>query len=370
MSIPFLDFTPMHRAIQTEMQKAFQEVYDSNWFIQGGKLEEFESQYARFNQTKYCVGTSNGLDALHLALKALNIGKGDEVLVPSNTYIATVLAVSYVGATPVFIEPDLNTYNINPSAIEAAISSRTRAIIPVHLYGQACEMTKINELAQKHELFIVEDNAQAQGASYNNRLTGSWGQVNGTSFYPGKNLGALGDAGAITTNDSDIARSVRILGNYGSSKKYHNEVQGFNKRLDEIQAAFLSVKLRHLPTWIEQRQQIARWYLEALNGVGDLILPFTAQGSTHTFHLFVIRSRHRNELQEHLSKHQIGTLIHYPIPPHLQKAYVELGHSKGDFTIAEELAETSLSLPIWPGLTRDCVAIISDTISDFFSKKL
>ncbi|MCB9246939.1 MAG: DegT/DnrJ/EryC1/StrS family aminotransferase [Flavobacteriales bacterium] len=368
MKIPFLNLSPTNSNIGTELQRAFQEVLESNWYIQGAKLEAFEQEYAVFNKTTYCIGTSNGLDALHLALKALNIGRGDEVILPSNTYIATALAVSYVGATPIFVEPDSRTYNINPNEIENAISSRTKCIMPVHLYGQACQMDLISDIAKNYGLYIVEDNAQSQGASFKGRLTGGWGKVNGTSFYPGKNLGALGDAGAITTDDPDIDKFLRTMRNYGSTVKYHNEIIGFNKRLDELQAAFLSVKLKFLPKWIRERQQIASWYHEALHEIGDLILPYTLQGATHTYHLFVIRTNNRSKLQEHLEKNGIGTLIHYPIPPHLQEAYKDLGYKKGDFPIAEQLADTCLSLPIYPGLTQNDIEIIAKFIKSFFDK--
>jgi dTDP-4-amino-4,6-dideoxygalactose transaminase len=355
----------MHSSIREEMRQCFDKVYDSYWYVLGKNVTDFEESYAAFNQTQYCVGLSNGLDALHLALKACGIGEGDEVIIPSNTYIATVLAVSFVGATPIFVEPRLDTYNINPELIEKAITKRTKAIMPVHLYGQSCEMTPIMEIANKYKLFVIEDNAQSQGSTFNGKLTGSWGHVNGTSFYPGKNLGALGDAGAVTTNDAILAEKIRIFRNYGSSKKYHNEVIGYNMRLDELQAAFLSVKLKHLNAWTKQRQEIASWYNEALNGINGLTLPQTAIGATHVHHLYVIRSENRDELQKNLNEHGIGTLIHYPIPPHIQMAYDHLGYKKGDFPIAEEIADTCLSLPMWPGMKKNHIESISRIIIDF-----
>lgn len=311
---------------------------------------------------------SNGLDALHIALKSLEIGKGDEVIVPSNTFIATVLAVSYVGAKPVFVEPEKDSYTLDPTRIEAAITARTKCIIPVHLYGQACNMNAIMQIAKKHSLFVIEDNAQAQGAAFDDELTGSFGNINATSFYPGKNLGALGDAGAITTNDLFLDKKARTLRNYGSDVKYHHDVIGFNMRLDECQAAVLSVKLKHLKDWNAQRQQIANWYRESLASVQQVILPFTNPLATHVFHLFVIRTTERDALQAHLTNDGIGTLIHYPIPPHLQKAYRDLGYHPGDFPIAEELANTSLSLPLWPGMSQQQVKEASDSIQKFFSK--
>jgi dTDP-4-amino-4,6-dideoxygalactose transaminase len=356
----------MHKLIRSEIMQSFQDVYDANWFVMGKKLEAFEKEYAAFNDTKFSIGVSNGLDALHLALKALNVTKGDEVIVPSNTYIATALAASYVGATPVFVEPDPNTYNINPANIEAAITYKTKVIMPVHLYGQACDMDAIMAIAKKHNLFVVEDNAQAHGATFNGKITGSFGNANGTSFYPGKNLGALGDAGAVTTNDETIAKKIAMLRNYGSEKKYHNEEIGFNMRLDEVQAGFLSVKLKHLNEWTKQRKEIAKQYNEALKNVGDLVLPAVHANATHVYHLYVIKTKNRDGLQKHLSENGIGTLIHYPIPPHLQKAYQSLGLKKGSFPIAEELADNCLSLPIWPGMTLDQVNTVAENIKKAF----
>jgi dTDP-4-amino-4,6-dideoxygalactose transaminase len=306
------------------------------------------------------------LDALQIALRTLGIGKGDEVIMPSNTYIATVLAVSYVGAIPVFVEPDEDSFNINPLLIEAAISPRTKAIIPVHLYGQCCNMEAIMKIAGEHQLKVIEDNAQSHGAAWNGRLTGSWGQINATSFYPGKNLGALGDAGAVTSDDESLAALAKTLRNYGSQKKYYNEVIGYNMRLDECQAAFLSIKLKYLPEWTRQRQQIAAWYNENLTGIPDLVLPKTADSATHVYHLYVVRTTKRNALQDHLKNNGIGTLIHYPVPPHLQEAYKELGYKKGDFPVAEHLADNCLSLPIWPGMSKEEVLFVSQNIRSFY----
>jgi len=366
MKIPFLNFGATHHPMKNEMMNAFEKVYDSNWFVLGEQVKAFESNYAIFNKVNHAVAVSNGLDALHIALKTLNIGPGDEVIVPSNTFIATVLAVSYVGASPIFVEPNIHTYNIDPSKIEAAITSKTKAIMPVHLYGQACEMDAIMQIAEKYNLKVIEDNAQAQGATYNNKITGSFGHINGTSFYPGKNLGALGDAGGITTNDASLFEKAKVLSNYGTRVKYVNDEIGFNMRMDECQAAFLNVKLNYLPTWIEQRQEIANWYNLYLSNINGLILPIVAKHATHTYHLYVIRTNKRDALMNHLSANEIGTLIHYPIPPHLQKAYSNLGFSKGDFPIAEEIADTCLSLPIWPGMTEEQVIFISNSIKQFF----
>ena len=367
MEIPFLSFENTNRQIKSEVMSAIEKVFDSKWYILGQEVKNFEEKYASYNQVKFCIGVANGLDALILSLKALDIKKGDEVIIPSNTYIATALAVSYVGAIPVFVEPDINTFNINPKLIEASITNKTKAIMPVHLYGQACDMESIMGIAKKHNLFVIEDNAQSQGASFNGRLTGSFGDINGTSFYPGKNLGALGDAGAVTTDNQNLAEKVSVLRNYGSQKKYYNDVKGVNSRLDELQAAVLSVKLKYLNDWTAERKKIGKWYTDSLNGIGDLHLPTVTTGASHVYHLYVIRSSNRNKLQEFLTKNGIGTLIHYPIPPHLQKAYADLGYKKGDFPIAENIAETCISLPLFIGMKESDIEYISDSVKRFFN---
>ncbi len=364
-SIPFLSFNKMHGTIKSKIQQAFENVYDSHWYILGRNVELFEKQYAEYCQTKFCVGVGNGLDAIIIALKTLNIGKGDSVIVPSNTYIATWLAVSYVGAEIIPVEPDEKTYNINPKLIESVIRSNTKAIIPVHLYGQTCEMEPIMQIAQKHKLFLIEDNAQAQGSMYREKKSGSFGHINATSFYPGKNLGALGDAGAITTNDENLYLKAKTIRNYGSQKKYFNQVKGINSRLDELHAAFLSIKLNYLDEWNKERNEIAQWYFDYLKDIPEIILPHIHPDCTSNFHLFVIRTEKRDELQNYLNKYQIGTLIHYPIPPHLQEAYKDLNYRKGAFPIAEKIAETCLSLPMYPGLTKDDVEYITDKIRKF-----
>lgn len=369
MKIPFLDFSPMHTPLKSSIMKAFEEVYDANWFILGEKLKQFEKDFSAFQKIPFTLGVSNGLDALHLALRTLEIGVGDEVIVPSNTYIATALAVSYVGAKPVLVEPCADTFNIDPSAIEAAITSKTKAIIPVHLYGQACAMEDIMVLAKKYHLFVIEDNAQAIGAAWKGQLTATFGDINATSFYPGKNLGALGDAGAITTASEALAHRAMMLRNYGSEKKYEHEIQGFNMRMDEMQAAFLSLKLNELNRWTTERQQIAQWYQEVLGHIPELTIPYVHPEATHVYHLYVIRTKEREALQQYLSEKGVGTLIHYPIPPHLQKAYEDLGYQAGDFPIAEEMAKTCLSLPLWPGMTQEMVQYLGTTISNFFSKR-
>jgi dTDP-4-amino-4,6-dideoxygalactose transaminase len=366
MNIPFMSFSAANKTIKQEMVAAFEQFFDKEWYVLGEQVKAFEQAYAAFTETAYCIGVSNGLDALHIALRALPIGEGDEVIVPANTFIATALAVSYVGARPVFVEPDIRTYNLDAERIEAAITPKTKAILPVHLYGQACDMEAIMAIAEKHNLWVVEDNAQAQGARFTGKRTGSWGAINGTSFYPGKNLGALGDAGAVTTNHAALAQKAAMLRNYGSKQKYYNEVIGFNMRLDECQAAFLCIKLKYLEAWTQQRQTIAGWYNELLPGAGDLVLPYVHPGATHVYHLYVVRTQQRDALQQHLRQQGIDTLIHYPIPPHLQQAYQPLGYKKGDLPIAETIAATCLSLPLWPGMTYEQVAHVADSIRWFF----
>ncbi|WP_324671914.1 DegT/DnrJ/EryC1/StrS family aminotransferase [Hymenobacter sp. GOD-10R] len=366
-SVPFLSFGPQNQQIRAQVLEAMTQVFDSEWYVLGEAVKRFESEYAAFNQTTACVGVANGLDALHLALRALNIKAGDEVLVPSNTYIATWLAVSMVGATPVPVEPSLATYNLDPTRLEAAITPRTRAIMPVHLYGQACQMSEIMAIARKYNLQVVEDNAQAQGASFGGQLTGSFGVLNATSFYPGKNLGALGDAGALTTNDESLAQQVRTLRNYGSQQKYYNEVLGYNSRLDELQAAVLSAKLPFLPEWTQQRQALAAQYQAELAGISGLHLPTVAPGATHVYHLYVVRTPQRDALQSYLAGQGIGTLIHYPVPPHLQTAYKDLGYKPNAFPLAEEIAATCLSLPLWPGMSPEQAKAVTEMIRGFYN---
>ena len=367
MKIPFLSFDQVNADVKPQVLASFEKFFDSSWYVLGGQVKEFESQYAAFSGTSHCVGVANGLDALIIALKALNIGKGDEVIVPSNTYIATWLAVSYTGATPVPVEPRPDTCNIDPARIEEKITTRTKAIMPVHLYGQCCEMEAIMAIAKKHKLFVVEDNAQSQGAMFGATAAGSFGDVNGTSFYPGKNLGAYGDAGAITTNSQELAQRASVIRNYGSQVKYYNEELGMNSRLDEVQAGFLSIKLKHLAHWNAQRSEAAGHYMKRLAGREQITLPVIAAGATSVHHLFVIRVKERARLQEHLAAQGIGTMIHYPVPPHLQKAYKELGYKAGDFPLAEEIADTCLSLPIFPGLAEDQVNYICDKIERFYA---
>ncbi|MCS6807295.1 MAG: DegT/DnrJ/EryC1/StrS family aminotransferase [Bacteroidota bacterium] len=366
-AIPFLDLQSLNCSLESELDQAFHDVLRSGWFILGEHVSAFEREYAQFSGTRYAVGVANGLDALHIALRVLGVGYGDEVIVPSNTYIATLLSVSFVGATPVLVEPRKTTYNINPEGIEAAITSRTKAIMPVHLYGQAAEMEAIMDIAEKYGIYVVEDNAQAHGAFYNGKPTGSFGHINATSFYPGKNLGALGDAGAITTDNPDYNIRARSWRNYGSQKKYYNEVLGYNSRLDELQAAFLLKKLPLLYSQNAERERLATLYTQNLQGVGDIITPVLADNASSVFHLYVIRTAKRDALQEYLAQQGIGTMIHYPIPPHLQEAYKHQGWKKGQFPIAEEIAETCLSLPLYPGLSDTNVEYVVEHIKRFFA---
>ncbi len=365
MNIPFLDLKVQHQDLRTELTQAFNEVLDSGWFIQGNQLAMFEQEYASYCGTRHCIGVGNGLDALHLILRAYDIGAGDEVIVPSNTYIATWLAASYAGAIPVPVEPDLATYNINPALIEAAITPRTKAIIAVHLYGQAADMDAINSIARKHGLKVIEDAAQSQGALYKDRLSGGLGDAAGHSFYPGKNLGALGDAGAITTNDDVLADKLRMLRNYGSQIKYKNEVKGFNSRLDELQAAFLRVKLRKITEWNTQRQALASIYQQGLQQLPFLSLPQVPEWADPVWHLYVVRCTKRDELQQHLQSQGIGTVIHYPIPPHLQGAYAELNLAPGSLPIAEKIHSEVISLPLDPYLSPEHAQSVIEVIRHF-----
>lgn len=366
MQIQYLNLSRINLEFRESLKMAFDEVFESGWYIMGRNLERFESEYALFNESKYCVGVANGLDALILSLKALNIGKGDEVLVPSNTYIATWLAVSYVGATPVPIEPRWETCNIDPHLIESKITSKTKAIIPVHLYGQIAEMHTIMEIAKNNNLKVIEDNAQAQGAKYDGKMSGSFGDISATSFYPGKNLGALGDGGAITTNNDVLAQRIKTLRNYGSEEKYYNSIKGINSRLDEIQAAFLSVKLKKLEKSNQERTKLAEIYSCELANVGDLSIIEIATKCTSVQHIYQIRSAFRNDIQKKLFCKQIGTMVHYPIPPHLQKAYAELNFKKGDFPIAEKIAQQTLSLPLYQGLKENEIEYVIKTIKNYF----
>ena len=352
MKIPFVSFLPMERELDSDLRAAFDRVFTRSWYIGGVEDEAFEKAFAEYCGTEYCIGVGNGLDALLLILKALGIGEGDEVIVPSNTYIATALAVTYVGAKPVFVEPRIETFNINPELIESAITKKTKAIMPVHLYGQACDMDPIMKIAKKHGLKVVEDCAQAHGATYKGQKVGTFGDAAGFSFYPGKNLGALGDAGAV----------VRMLGNYGSDYKYHHVMKGNNSRLDELQAAFLAVKLPHLESMNVERRHIADRYLREIKN-RKVILPQVPDYAVPVWHIFGIRCKEGDELEKWLNDRGIGTNKHYPIPMHLQECYRDLGFLEGDFSVAEEISKTELSIPMYYGMTEEEIDYVIDVIS-------
>jgi dTDP-4-amino-4,6-dideoxygalactose transaminase len=354
--IPFLDLKGPYLELKQELDEAIARVVGSGWFIGGPEVDQFEADYGAYCGATQAVGVANGLDALHLALRAMDVGPGDEVIVPSNTYIATWLAVSQCGATPVPVEPDARTYNIDPTRIEAAITTRTKVILPVHLYGQPADMDPILAIARKHGLRVLEDAAQAHGARYKGKRVGAHGDAVAWSFYPGKNLGAMGDGGAVTTNDAQIADRIRVLRNYGSRVKYVNEVQGYNSRLDPLQAAILRVKLPHLDAWNARRKAVAarcRVVIarEARQSIPlTITLPHVPDWADPAWHLYVVQHPHRDALQKHLTGAGVGTLIHYPIPPHLQQAYAAAGYALGQFPVAEEIANQCLSLPIGPHL--------------------
>jgi dTDP-4-amino-4,6-dideoxygalactose transaminase len=358
MKIPFLDLRAAYIELKAEIDEAVARVLNSGYYIFGPEVEAFESEYADYCGSAHALGVANGLDALYLALRAMGVGPGDEVIVPSNTYIATWLAVSQCGATPVPVEPLESTYNIDPARIEAAITPATRVILPVHLYGQPADLDPILALARKHGLRVLEDAAQAHGARYKGQRIGSHGDAVAWSFYPGKNLGALGDGGAVTTNDPQLAERIRLLRNYGSRVKYVNEVKGVNSRLDPLQAAVLRVKLRHLDNWNARRQALAAAYLSGLAHHTTLTLPEVPVWAAPVWHLFVIRHPQRDALAQRLADAGIGSLIHYPIPPHRQQAYADAGFVTGAFPLAEAMAGKVMSLPIGPQMGLDKVEYI------------
>lgn len=364
MNVPFVSLRPIEEELGNELQSAFERVFANSNYIMDGECASFEADFARYCSVGYCVGCGNGLDSLTLSLRALGVGDGDEVIVPSNTYIATALAVAYAGATPIFVEPEIDTYNIDPSLIEDAINDRTKAIMPVHLYGLPAKMDEVLSIANKYGLFVVEDCAQAHGALYKGKRIGSFGDAAGFSFYPGKNLGALGDAGAMVTNNKDIADKVRALGNYGSDYKYHHIYQGVNSRLDELQAAFLHAKLPMLDKVNQQRRMLAQRYIDGICNP-CIALPRTFDYAEPVWHIFAIRCNRRDELASYLADKGIGTNRHYPIPMHLQKAFASLGYKQGDFPIAETISKTELSLPMFYGMSDDQQQYVIDAINSF-----
>lgn len=364
MNVPFVSFKPLEKELSDQLHSAFERVLNNSWYIDGSEDKAFEAAFAAYCHSEHCIGVGNGLDALMLVLKALNIGPGDQVIVPSNTFIATALAVTYVGATPVFVEPDIRTYNIDPARIEEKLTPSTKAIMPVHLYGQPCDMEPIMAIAQKHGLYVIEDCAQAHGATYKGQVIGSFGDAAGFSFYPGKNLGALGDAGAVVTNDKVLAQKVRALGNYGSDYKYHHIYKGSNSRLDELQAAFLSAKLPLMDKVNDDRRATAQKYLAGIHNP-KIILPFVPDYAVPVWHVFAVRCQQRDQLAEYLTEKGISTNKHYPIPMHLQDCYADLGLKAGELPIAEEISATELSLPMYYGMTDAEIQYVIDAVNSF-----
>lgn len=362
-NIAFLDLGPTYLASKEGIDRALIRVGSSGWFLLGEELKTFEANYAAYCGAAHCAGVANGLDALHLSLKALGVGPGDEVIVPANTYIATWLAVSQCGATPIPVEPDPRTYNIDPARIAAAITPKTCVILPVHLYGQAADMDAIRAVADAHDLKLLDDCAQAHGATYKGAKIGNLADISAWSFYPGKNLGAMGDGGGVTTSDAALDDAVRVYRNYGSRVKYQNEVKGVNSRLDEVQAAVLDAKLNDLDNAIDQRRAIARRYIAELDGL-PLTLPYVPEWTDPSWHVFVVRHADRDGLQRRLAEKGVATLVHYPVPPHLQPAYADLGYAQGDFPVSEAIHREVLSLPLWPGMSDAQVNKVVEAVRD------
>ncbi len=362
--ISYVNFAEIHNPLEEKFKAKFEEILNNNWFILGNEVERFEEEYADYCCANYCIGVGNGLDALRLILMGYGIGRGDEVIVPSNTFIATALAVSYVGAKVVLVEPNELTYTIDPKKIEEKITQNTKAIIAVHLYGKVAEMDWILDVARKYDLKVIEDAAQAHGAIYQNKKVGNLADAAAFSFYPGKNLGALGDGGAIVTNDSMLAARVNALRNYGSTKKYHHTYKGVNSRLDELQAGFLRVKLPNLDQWNRERIRIAKMYC---NGIKNrkIQVPVIDDNGCNVVHIFPVFCKERDKLKTYLELNEIGTLVHYPIPIHLQEAYQEIAEVEGAYPIAERLAKEEISLPLYPGLKNEDIQFIIDKLNEF-----
>lgn len=364
MKVSWVTFEPMQKELKNDFLNKFEEMFDKSIYIQGPEYEKFNAEFANYCGTKYAVGVGNGLDALMLILKAYGIGEGDEVIVPSNTFIATALAVTYVGAKPIFVEPILEEYNINPLLIEEKINEHTKAIIAVHLYGQCCDMDAINSIAKKHNLKVIEDAAQAHGALYKGRKSGSLGDAAGFSMYPGKNLGALGDGGMVTTDDEELAKKIAALACYGSDYKYHHIYKGNNSRMDEIQCGFLNIKLKKLDSWNANRNEIAKKYLAGIKN-SKIKLPIIHEGNYHVWHIFAIRCNERDALEKYLNNKGIGTNKHYPTPIHMQKAYLDLNIPEGALPLAEEISSTELSIPMYYGMTDEEINYVIDCINKF-----
>ncbi|HWA33438.1 MAG TPA: DegT/DnrJ/EryC1/StrS family aminotransferase [Cyclobacteriaceae bacterium] len=364
--IPFLSLSAQHNLIRRELDAGFQKVVDGGRFILAEEVASFEKEYAAYSGVRHCISVANGLDALYISLSALGVGPGDEVIVPAFTCAPTWMAVSKTGARLVPVDADTATFNIDVGKISGAVTSKTKAIVPVNLYGTPADLPAIVELAASEEIFVVEDNAQAHGAMIGSQKTGSFGVINGTSFYPTKNLGALGDGGAITTDDPVLADKAAQLRNYGSSARFVHEIVGINSRLDELQAVMLRIKLRFIDRWNAERSVLAAGYLERLRGIGDLVIPSSEKNVQRAWHLFVVCTARRNLLQLYLQRKGIGTDIHYPIPPHLQKAYAHLGYRKGDFPVSEKIGDTVLSLPLWPGMSEAQLEYVTEAVRTFY----
>lgn len=369
MKVPFLDVGATYKEFRKEIDAAVRQVLNGGWYILGKNVELFEKEFAEYCGTKYCIGVANGMDALELVLRAYGIGAGDEVIAPANTYIATALVINHVGATPILVEPDIRSYNIDSVKIESAITKKTKAIIAVHLYGQCANIKEIKPICKKYQLKLIEDAAQAQGAEHLGEKAGALGDTAGFSFYPGKNLGAYGDAGAVTTNDSNVAEYIRIARNYGSKVKYHNLLKGFNSRLDEIQAAILRVKLKYLDQWNDRRSKIANCYLKYLNPSknNNFILPEVLPGNKHVWHVYAVRTKKRDQLIAYLNKKGVGTLIHYPLPYYQQPAYKELNKFKNQFPLSNQIAKEIVSLPIGPHLQEKEMRYVVNMVNSFIN---
>jgi dTDP-4-amino-4,6-dideoxygalactose transaminase len=365
-TVKFLSLKAQHDVLQSSFEETFRLILSDSNFILGERLRSFEGDFARYSETSFCIGVASGLDALTIAITALNIGSGEEVIVPANTYFATWLAIANAGATIVPAEPLPDTYNIDPASVRSLISEKTRAIIPVHLYGQPCDMKQLVEISRKNNIDIIEDNAQAHGAKWDGKRTGSFGKINATSFYPTKNLGALGDGGAVTTSDEQLATFARTYRNYGSDAKNYFEMAGVNSRLDEVQAAFLNCKLKHIDDWNNQRRTLAEMYSDRLSQVSEIRVPHCPPQAYHVYHLYVVRAQRRNDLRLFLNEHGIETMIHYPIAPYEQKAFRHLGFRKSNFPVTEQLVSSSVSLPLWPGMSVDDVDFVCDAIKKFY----
>lgn len=361
--IPYFDLNALHAPIRKELDQAMATTVERDWYILGQELEQFEKEYAAYCGTSYCLGVGNGLDALHIILNAYGIGAGDEVIVPADTFIATALAVSYCGAVPVFVDVCEDSYNLNPALLEEKITERTKAIMAVHLYGKLADVKAIRNIAKCYNLKVIEDAAQAHGAIIDGKRAGALGDAAGFSFYPGKNLGALGDAGAITTNDEELYEKAKALRNYGSNVKYHHIYRGYNSRMDELQAAVLRVKLKHLNNWSQERRKIAEYYVRNIDN--DVIKLPRLSNMDNVWHVFPVLCNDRDGLQAYLKQHGIMTQIHYPISVHLQEAYRELGYKRGDFPVAENIADTELSLPLWCGMTDNEMKEVVQALNAF-----